>query len=238
MEKAKSISEVLSGLSYPGRGIIVGKSADGNCAVFAYFLTGRSANSRNRILVEKNGEVFTEPFDLNAVEDPSLIIYKAVGSVNGKIVVTNGDQTDTILSAISHGGSFEDALKTRVFEPDSPNYTPRISGVMDFDGGYSYTLSILRCADGKGENCERFFFNYPAIAGVGHFIRTYQGNGNPLPSFAGEPIKVAITGTPEEFSDTLWKALDFGNKIALIVRHINLLGGNVKTVLKNKLQGD
>ncbi len=214
-----SSSERLSGNAYPGRGIVLGLTEAGTRAVSAYFIMGRSANSRNRIFTEKDGEIFTEPFDASKVEDPSLIIYAAVRQYENNLIVTNGDQTDTIVEA----GSFRDGCMAREYEPDAPNFTPRISAIVNGDG--TFELSILKHVDGR---CVREFFAYEGCdEGCGYFISTYQGDGNPLPTFAGEPIPVKL---PD--SDTLWDALNEDNKVSLYAN----IDGNVK--LYNKNLGD
>ena len=183
-----NLGGLLSSNPYPGRGIVIGKSEDAKKAVFAYFIMGRSENSRNRVFVEKDGAVFTEPHDFSKVSDPSLIIYAAIRRIGDKLIVTNGDQTDTIYDFLKKGEDMRAALRTREFEPDSPNFTPRISGVMTFaDGDFSYDMSILKSADAEGSACNRFFYEYSSIAGLGHFIHTYVTDGNPIPTFQGEP---------------------------------------------------
>ena len=182
--KINDISELVAGNPYVGRGIIIGKSEDGKSAAFAYFIMGRSANSRNRVFAEKNGELFTEPFDAAKVEDASLIIYAAVKRFRGGVVITNGDQTDTVIDGLNAGKSFFEALKSREFEPDSPNFTPRISGIINLgENGFDYEMSILKSADEKGSACNRYGFSYSPIAGLGHFIHTYITDGNPIPTF-------------------------------------------------------
>ena len=229
----KTIGETVSGNPYVGRGIVVGKSKNGKAAV-AYFIMGRSNNSRNRVFTEKNGEVFTEPFDASKVIDPSLIIYAAIRRYNDKLIVTNGDQTDTIYDALKEGKCFSSALKTRKFEPDAPNFTPRISAMLDLSEPFSYKMSILKSADEKGSACSRFNFSYPAIAGVGHFIHTYIENGDPLPTFLGEPERVKIPNDATAFAEEIWSALDSENKISLYVRFVDLKTGEKTNVLINK----
>lgn len=220
------ISKLIEGNSYVGRGIILGKSEDGENAVSAYFIMGRSANSRNRIFTEKDGAVFTEPFDASKVEDPSLIIYAAIRKFENKLIVTNGDQTDTIYDGLRDGKSFEEALETREFEPDAPNLTPRISGMISFnDDDFSYKMSILKSADAKGTACNRYSFSYPALNGLGHFIHTYVCDGNPIPTFQGEPERVLIPNDIDEFTKDIWDSLDNDNKISLYVRYTNLKTG-------------
>lgn len=233
--EVKSMKERLEGNSYPGRGIVVGKSADGTKACAAYFIMGRSANSRNRVFTVKNGEVFTEPFDASKVEDPSLIIYAAVRQYENKLIVTNGNQTDTIYEGLVAGKSFSQALTAREFEPDAPNLTPRISGMLTFDqGDFNYEMSILKSADAEGTGCNRFTYSYVPMNGVGHFLHTYACDGNPIPTFQGEPERVAIPNDMESFAREIWESLDENNKISLYVRYIDLATGNVEEKLINK----
>ena len=233
--KINDVAELLSGNTYPGRGIIIGKTADGKNACAAYFIMGRSENSRNRIFSEKNGEVFTEPFDSSKVSDPSLIIYAALRTFENNLIVTNGDQTDTIYDGLVAGKCFNKALKTREFEPDSPNFTPRISGILTFsDNDFSYKMSILKSIDEDGSDCARYCFDYPSKAGLGHFIHTYVHDGNPIPTFQGEPERVAIENDIDKFTDKLWNALDENNKISLYVRYVNLETGEAVNRLVNK----
>lgn len=229
-----NISDLLSTNTYPGRGIVIGKTPDGKKAVFAYFIMGRSENSRNRIFTEKDGAVFTEPFDASKVEDPSLIIYAAVRSINNKTIVTNGDQTDTIYDFIKEGKTFEEALETRCFEPDGPNWTPRISGLLCFDGGYSYKMSILKSADAEGSACNRFTYNYAAINGLGHFIHTYNCDGNPIPTFSKEPERVAVDNDIDTYTNAIWNSLNEANKISLYVSYIDISSGETENRLINK----
>lgn len=219
---------------YVGRGIIAGMSEDGRSAVTAYFIMGRSANSRNRVFAEHDGAVFTEPFDASKVEDPSLIIYAAVRKIGKKLIVTNGDQTDTIIEGIRLGSDFLGALRTREFEPDAPNLTPRISAELDFSQGYSYKMSILKSEDEKGSACARYTFEYSPIAGLGHFIHTYVGDGNPLPTFQGEPERVKIPNNAEEFANDIWESLNEDNKISLFVRYTDIETGSVSQKIINK----
>ncbi|MBQ8003923.1 MAG: inosine monophosphate cyclohydrolase, partial [Oscillospiraceae bacterium] len=194
-----------------------------------------SANSRNRIFTEKNGEVFTEPFDVSKVEDPSLIIYAAIRSFENKLIVTNGNQTDTIYDFVKEGKGFREALATREFEPDAPNFTPRISGMMAFnDGDFTYEMSILKSIDEKGSACARFTYDYPSVSGLGHFIHTYVCDGNPIPTFQGEPERVAIPDDIDEFTNALWNALDAENKISLYVRYTDLESGEAENRMINK----
>ena len=218
-----SMEQELKGNAYPGRGIVIGRSADGKSAVTAYFIMGRSANSRNRVFTEKDGAIFTEPFDVSKVEDPSLIIYAAIRSYQNKIIVTNGDQTDTVYEGLKAGKSFDCALASREFEPDHPNLTPRISGMLTFDKkDFTYQMSILKSADAEGTACNRYGFHYAPLAGLGHFIHTYVCDGNPIPTFQGEPERVAIDNDIDVFTDKLWNALDKDNKISLYVRYVDL----------------
>ena len=219
---------------YVGRGIIAGMSEDGRSAVTAYFIMGRSANSRNRVFAEHDGAVFTEPFDASKVEDPSLIIYAAVRKIGKKLIVTNGDQTDTIVEGIRLGSDFLGALRTREFEPDAPNLTPRISAELDFSQGYSYKMSILKSEDAAGSACARYTFEYSPIAGLGHFIHTYVGDGNPLPTFQGEPERVKIPNSAEEFANDIWESLNEDNKISLFVRYTDIETGSVSQKIINK----
>ena len=230
------LSALLRGNPYPGRGIVLGKSADGAHAVIAYFIMGRSENARNRILTETEDGIRTQAFDPSKMTDPSLIIYHPVRVVGGDTVVTNGDQTDTVRDGILAGKVFAQSLKTRTFEPDDPNYTPRISGLLHADG--SYALSILKSADGNPASCRRQFFGYEnPLAGQGHFIHTYMGDGNPLPSFEGEPEQVAIESpTAAAFADLVWDSLNDDNKVSLFVRYLDLKSGAADTVIKNKHQ--
>ncbi len=233
--KINTIDELIKGNSYVGRGIIIGKTPDGKKAVSAYFIMGRSANSRNRVFVERDDAVFTEPFDSSKVEDPSLIIYAAVREYENKLIVTNGDQTDTIYNFIKEGKCFNSALKTREFEPDAPNFTPRISGMLTFeDNDFTYKMSILKSADEKGSACNRYFFSYEPLAGLGHFIHTYVCDGDPIPTFQGEPERIATSDDIEEFTNTLWDALDADNKISLYVRYTDLTSGDTESMLINK----
>ena len=219
---------------YVGRGIIAGMSEDGRSAVTAYFIMGRSANSRNRVFAEHDGAVFTEPFDASKVEDPSLIIYAAVRKIGKKLIVTNGDQTDTIVEGIRLGSDFLGALRTREFEPDAPNLTPRISAELDFSQGYSYKMSILKSEDAAGSACARYTFEYSPIAGLGHFIHTYVGDGNPLPTFQGEPERAKIPNNAQEFANDIWESLNEDNKISLFVRYTDIETGSVSQKIINK----
>ena len=221
--KTYNVGELLKDNAYAGRGIVVGTTPDGKNAVSAYFIMGRSNNSRNRVFTEKDGAVYTEPFDASKVEDPSLIIYAAIRSYQNNVIVTNGDQTDTVYEGLKAGKGFDCALASREFEPDFPNLTPRISGMLTFnDNDFSYKMSILKSADANGTACNRYGFHYTALAGLGHFIHTYVCDGNPIPTFQGEPERVAIDNDIDAFTNTLWNALDKDNKISLYVRYIDL----------------
>ncbi len=233
--KINSMGEAIYGNPYVGRGIVTGKSADGKNAVIAYFIMGRSENSRNRVFAIKGNEVYTEPFDASKVEDPSLIIYAAVRSYENNLIVTNGDQTDTIYDGVKAGKSFKDSLSVREFEPDFPNLTPRISSMLTFESGdFSYEMSILKSADAKGSACNRYTFSYAPIAGLGHFIHTYVTDGNPIPTFQGEPERVAIGNDIDEFTNDIWNNLNEANKISLYVRYVNLESGEEAYRLINK----
>lgn len=234
--KAVNIYDELKSNSYPGRGIIIGKSADGRNAVTAYFIMGRSTNSRNRVFVPDGDGIRTKAFDPSKLEDPHLIIYAPVRVLGNKTIVTNGDQTDTIYNLMNQQMTFEQALRTREFEDDAPNYTPRISGIIKTDGGnFNYALSILKSADGDGSSCQRFTYSYNnPINGYGHFIHTYMGDGSPLPSFEGEPKKIEINGTIDEFAEKLWNSLNEDNKVSLFVRYISLESGETETRIINK----
>ncbi len=229
------IGALIKDNSYVGRGIIIGKSEDGRNAVTAYFIMGRSENSRNRIFTEKGDEVIIYPFDENKVKDPSLIIYSPIRKIKDSLIVTNGNQTDTIYDFIKDGKSFEDALDTREFEPDAPNFTPRISGIMNFKkNDFTYKMSILKSADSVGNACNRFTFSYSALKGVGHFIHTYVCDGDPIPTFQGEPERVVIPDDIDLFTGSIWNNLNERNKISLYVRYINLETGKVDNRLINK----
>ena len=229
------IGELIRDNSYVGRGIVIGKSSDGKKAVTAYFIMGRSENSRNRVFIEQGDEVIIHPFDASKVEDPSLIIYAPVRQTGNRLIVTNGDQTDTIYDFIESGKTFEQALETREFEPDKPNFTPRISGMLTFDGGdFTYKMSILKSADENGSACNRYTFSYPALNGLGHFIHTYNHDGNPIPTFTGEPERVKIPDDIDEFTNTLWSNLNEQNKISLYVRYVDLESGKYEARMINK----
>lgn len=230
------LSEELAGSTYPGRGIVVGRSEDGRSAVTAYFIMGRSANSRNRVFVPDGEGIRTQAFDPAKMEDPSLIIYAPVRVLGTNTIVTNGDQTDTIYEGLMDGKTFGESLRAREFEPDAPNYTPRISALMDVQGGeYEYKMSILKSADGDPSCCQRFTFTYDnPKAGEGHFIHTYQCDGDPLPSFEGEPTRVDIKGSIDEFTDLVWNHLNEDNKVSLFVRYIDIESGKYETRIVNK----
>lgn len=229
------IAQLISGNPYVGRGIVIGKSADGKKAVSAYFIMGRSQNSRNRVFSFKDNALFTEPYDYTKVEDPSLIIYAAIRSFENKLIVTNGDQTDTIYDGLKNGSDFFSSLRKRQFEPDYPNLTPRISGLIEFsENDFTYSMSILKSADAEGSACCRYGFEYPALPGLGHFIHTYVTDGNPIPTFQGEPERVFIPENIDEFTDSLWNALDKDNKISLYVRYTDIATGEYEHRLINK----
>ena len=235
MEK-KIIASELSSNSYPGRGIIIGKSADSKYAVTAYFIMGRSVNSRNRVFVEDGLGIRTQAFDPAKLSDPSLIIYSPVRVLGNKTVVTNGNQTDTIYDGLDNQMTFEQSLRCREFEPDAPNYTPRISGVMHVENGkYNYAMSILKSNNGNPDACNRYTFAYEnPVAGEGHFIHTYITDGNPIPTFTGEPERVSTECDIDSFTDRLWNVLDEDNKISLYVRYIDLKTKEIKEKLINK----
>jgi hypothetical protein len=231
---------LLKDNTYPGRGIVIGKSADGKKAMIAYFIMGRSENSRNRVFERFDGGMRTKAFDESKLSDPSLIIYNPyLTAKGGKLdIITNGDQTNTIFDFVNadeqNVNAFEDALMTREFEPDCPNYTPRISGVCSYEGEYSYKLSILKSANGRGSACSRFFYNYTAEAGIGHFIHTYKCDGNPIPSFYGEPEEVELPNTANELAELVWENLNEDNKVSLFVRTVELDSGKAEEIIINK----
>ncbi len=230
------LARELQGNAYPGRGIVIGKSADGTKAVTAYFIMGRSENSRNRVFVEDGEGIRTQAYDPAKLKDPSLIIYAPVRVLGNKTIVTNGDQTDTIYEGMDKQLTFEQCLRCREFEPDGPNFTPRISGIMHIEGGgYNYAMSILKSADGNPESCRRYTFAYERpLAGEGHFIHTYMHDGNPLPSFEGEPKRVEIDGDIDEFTQMVWTNLNEENKVSLFVRFIDIVTGEYETRIVNK----
>ena len=238
MNNKFDLAKILSENTYPGRGIVIGKSADGKNAMIAYFIMGRSENSRNRIFERFDGGMRTKAFDESKLSDPSLIIYNPyLSAVDGSIdIVTNGDQTNTIYDFINKGKSFEDALMTREYEPDFPNFTPRISGAIYYcfkENAFTYKLSILKSSEGR-PLCRRYFYNYAAEDGVGHFIHTYKCDGNPIPSFYGEPEEVTLPNTAEELADLVWKNLNEDNKVSLFVRQIPLDGSEPTEIIINK----
>ena len=233
--ETKTMAERLDGNTYPGRGIVLGITPDGKKSVAAYFIMGRSVNSRNRIFALESDGIRTEAHDPSLMKDPRLIIYHPVREAGCGLIVTNGDQTDTIWEYLARGESWEAALRTRVFEDDGPNWTPRISGLLAGDG--SYKMSILKSADAEGSACARFFYEYPAVAGLGHFIHTYVCDGNPvIPTFQGEPERVAIEGDIDTFTNMLWENLNTDNKISLFVRYTDLATGKYEQRIINKHQ--
>ncbi len=227
-----TIEQCLAGNTYPGRGILLGLTPDGTQAVAAYFIMGRSVNSRNRVFIQEPDGIRTEAHDPSLMKDPHLIIYHPVREAGCGLIVTNGDQTDTIWQFLSRGESWENALRTRQFEDDGPNWTPRISGLQAHDG--SYKLSILKSADADGTACARYFYEYPPIPGLGHFLHTYVCDGDPIPTFQGEPERVAIPADPEEMTRRLWDSLDENNRISLFVRYTDLQTGEVTQRILNK----
>lgn len=233
-----SLENELKSNAYPGRGIVIGKSPDGTKAVTAYFIMGRSSNSRNRVFAEDGDGIRTQAFDPSKLEDPSLIIYAPVRVLGNKTIVTNGDQTDTIYEGMDKQLTFEQSLRCREFEPDGPNYTPRISGIMHLEnGGYNYALSILKSNNGNPDACNRYTFAYEnPVAGEGHFIHTYMHDGNPLPSFEGEPKLVGTMDDINAFTDMLWSSLNEENKVSLFVRYIDIATGKTETKIVNKNQ--
>lgn len=235
MKKA-DVYDILKSNAYPGRGIIIGKSADSKSAVTAYFIMGRSENSRNRVFVTDGDGIRTQAFDESKLEDPHLIIYAPVRVLGNKTIVTNGDQTDTIYNLMNQQMTFEQSLRTREFEDDAPNYTPRISGIMKVDrGDYNYAMSILKSDNGNPSSCLRFTFSYKnPIAGSGHFIHTYMGDGSPLPSFEGEPVLVDIPDDIDSFTNGLWESLNADNKVSLFVRYIDIESGKTETRIINQ----
>ena len=234
--KMVSIAEELASNTYPGRGIIIGKTPDGKSAVTAYFIMGRSENSRNRVFVEEGEGIRTQAYDPSKLTDPSLIIYAPVRVLGNKTIVTNGDQTDTIYEGMDRQLTFEQSLRQREFEPDAPNYTPRISGIMHVENGtYNYAMSILKSSDGDPSGCNRYTFAYEnPKAGEGHFIHTYMHDGDPLPSFEGEPKRIAVPDDIEEFTKLLWDSLNEENKVSLFVRYIDIETGAHETTITNK----
>lgn len=235
--KPVDIKQDLAGNSYPGRGIVIGQSADGKNAVIAYFIMGRSVNSRNRVFVEEGAGIRTQAHDPAKLSDPSLVIYAPVRVLGEDTIVTNGDQTDTIYDFFKEGKTFEEALRTRTFEPDCPNYTPRISGIVERgEGSFTYKLSILKSCGGDPDFAQRFFFEYAPKAGLGHFIHTYKQDGDPIPSYEGEPTPVFIEGDIDAFTASLWENLNEDNKVSLFTRFIDLETGKAETRIVNKNQ--
>ena len=234
--KRVDLAAEIGSTSYPGRGIVIGRTPDGKKAAIAYFIMGRSSNSRNRVFVTEGEGIRTEAFDPSKLEDPSLIIYAPVRVLGTDTIVTNGDQTDTIYENMEQGDTFEESLRNREFEPDAPNYTPRISGVLHIDGDYTYEMSILKSNNGDPDQCLRFTFSYDnPKAGEGHFIHAYMGDGNPLPSYEGEPTPVDIvTDDLDKFTETVWNALDADNKVSLFTRFIDIESGEYETKIVNK----
>ena len=233
--KQLSLQEELQANAYPGRGIVIGKTPDGTRAVTAYFIMGRSENSRNRVFVEDGEGIRTQAFDPGKLSDPSLIIYAPVRVLGNKTIVTNGDQTDTIYEGMDKQLTFEQSLRSREFEPDAPNYTPRISGVLHIENGcYNYAMSILKSNNGNPDACNRYTFAYEnPVAGEGHFIHTYMHDGNPLPSFEGEPKRIAIEGDIDSFTKNVWESLNEDNKVSLFVRFIDIETGKYETRIVN-----
>ena len=231
-----SLEQELKNNAYPGRGIVIGKSPNGKYAVTAYFIMGRSENSRNRVFVNDGEGIRTQAFDPSKLSDPSLIIYAPVRVLGNKTIVTNGDQTDTIYELMDKQQTFEQALRTREFEPDAPNYTPRISAILSVeDGGFDYSMSILKSNNGNGDACNRYTFDYEnPVAGEAHFIHTYMGDGNPLPSFEGEPKLVGLEGDIDTFTSLVWENLNEENKVSLFVRYIDIETGKYETRIVNK----
>lgn len=234
----RNLENELQSNAYPGRGIAIGRSADGSKAVVVYFIMGRSANSRNRVFVEDGDGIRTQAFDESKMEDPSLIIYSPVRVLGNKTIVTNGDQTDTIYEGMDRQMTFEQALRSRTFEPDGPNFTPRISGILHFvNGDYNYALSIIKSDNGNPESVNRFTFAYDSPrAGEGRFLHTYLSDGDPLPSFEGEPKRVVIDGDIDRLTQTVWKSLNEENKVSLFVRYVDIASGEWETRIVNKNQ--
>lgn len=233
--ETNNTGKLLSSISYGGRGIIIGKTPDAKKAVFAYFIMGRSENSRNRIFIEKGDEVIINAFDPSKLADPTLIIYSPVRVYENKIIVTNGDQTDTVYDFLAAGKSFEEALMTREFEPDAPNLTPRISGMLTMEeGDFTYKMSILKSGDPEGTVCNRYTFCYNPVAGLGHYIHTYNCDGNPIPTFTGEPERVEVSNDIDEYTNEIWNGLDEQNKVSLYVRYIDLATGACENRMINK----
>lgn len=234
--QTEDIGKLIEGNPYVGRGIAVGKTKDGKKAAVAYFIMGRSDNSRNRIFIENGDEVIIHPYDASKVEDPSLIIYSPIRKIGDNLIATNGDQTDTIYDFVKDGKSFEDALETRCFEPDGPNWTPRISAMLTFGEKLTYKMSILKSADAQGNECNRYTFSYTALNGLGHFIHTYVTDGNPIPTFQGEPERINIPDDIDQFTNDIWTNLNENNKIALYVRFVDLATGETENRMINKYE--
>lgn len=235
--ETKPIKEYIQkGNPYVGRGIALGLSEDGKHAVSAYFIMGRSDNSRNRVFVEQGEDLMIKPYDESKVEDPSLIIYYPIRKIDGHLIVTNGDQTDTVMEFMNDGKRFEDGLRTRCFEPDGPNWTPRISGVLNFGKELTYQMSILKSADAEGSACSRYFYEYPALAGTGHFLHTYITDGTPIPTFCGEPERISVPNDIDSFTREIWETLDSENKISLYVRYTEIATGETENRMINKLE--
>lgn len=233
--KNLDLSALLRANPYPGRGIVLGRSADNEKAVVAYFIMGRSENSRNRVFVETPDGIRTQAHDPSKMTDPSLIIYNPVRVFGASTIVTNGDQTDTVRDHLLAGGSFRSALETRCFEPDRPNFTPRISGILHLGRtDFTYELSILKSVDAEGSDCCRYYYTYPAKAGLGHLIHTYEENGNPIPTFQGEPRRMAVPEDIDAFTETLWTSLNENNKISLYVRYLDPVTGQSESRMINK----
>lgn len=233
--EVKTMGERIFGNSYVGRGVVIGKSEDGKKAVTAYFIMGRSENSRNRIFEEEENDVTIYPFDESKVSDPSLIIYSPIRKYENSLVVTNGDQTDTVVEGLKNGLSFYESLKSREFEPDRPNFTPRISGILNFNGNsFDYEMSILKSENETGDACARYTYSYAPLNGLGHFIHTYICDGDPIPTFCGEPERVKIPNSIDEFTNDIWTNLDENNKISIYVRYIDLENGNIENRMINK----
>ena len=233
-----NLGEILKKNTYPGRGIVIGKTPDGNKAVVAYFIMGRSENSRNRIFVRRADALYTEPIDHPLVADPSLILYAAVREAGNRLIVANGDQSDTVSDALLAGGNFASALETRTYEPDAPHYTPRITALLDYeDNRFSYQMSILKREESSGE-CLRPIWKYPSTPGVGHLIHTYRTDGNPLPSFRGDPVAFALPERLDDLTDSVWEALDSGNRISLYIRYTNLRDRTVTERIVNRNRMD
>ena len=235
----KTAQTYLSGNTYPGRGLLIGWHCDGQNAVIAYFIMGRSESSRNRVFVKDGSGLRTRPYDMSKSVNPSLEIYSPVRILGNQTIISNGDHTDTIMEYLRDGKGFTEAMRSREYEPDAPTYTPRIAGLMTkSNNGFSYRLSILKASESTQKTCQRFFYEYDTpVIGEGHLIHTYKTDGTPvIPSFVGEPVRVAISGSIDSFTRTLWAALDPDNRVALFVRYINLLTGETQTKIENKNQ--